>query len=148
MARARSSHQSCSLVRSTSTVRARPGPPPSLAQSFVLCLVLRGLAAWHLHVIGVPCFPLPSVLPTRVGPVTNLFACCGANAEGVVQIVSALAYAQGRVVLVFHGPQFFVLSHDLINMQWFTISDMHVIISRFVTHTVPLGQHNVQLTWG
>ena len=89
----------------------------TLAQSFVLAVVLCGLAVWHLHVRGTLSFPPLSVLPTRVGPVTNVFACQGTDTEEIAQIVGALAVACERVVFVFPGPRSFALSEDLVGMH-------------------------------
>ena len=82
-----------------SPLLVQPPPPPP-----VLSVVLQGLVVWHLHVPGALSYPPPAILPTRVGPVTNVFACQGTHTEEVVQVVDALATAQERVVLVFQGP--------------------------------------------
>ena len=139
----------CPLTRGSSTaaVRVRPGPPLSLTQSFVLAVVLRGLAVWHLHVRGALSFPPPSALPTRVGPVTNVFACQGTDTEEVSQIVDALATEGERVVFVFPAPRAFALSEGLVGMRWYTVSSVYVIMSRTVTHTSPLGHRNLHPTW-
>ena len=56
---------------------------------------------WHLHVRGALSYPPPVVLPTRVGPVTRVFACQGTGTKEVVLVVDALAIAHERVVLVY-----------------------------------------------
>ena len=131
----------------STAIRVGPGPPLSFKQSFVLSIVLRGLSVWHVHARGTLSFPLPTVLPTRVGPVTNVFACQGADMEEVAQIVGAMATLQERMVFVFPSPRSFALHTDLSNMRWYAVSDVYVIMSWTVTHTVPLGQHNLDPQW-
>ena len=97
------------------------------------------MAVWHLHVRGTLSFPPPLVLPTRMAPVTSVFACQGADTEEIAQIVGAMATLQGRVVFVFPIP---ILHEDLSNMRRYAVSGVYVTMSRTVTHTAPIGQHD------
>ena len=126
-------------VPCSAAIGVRTGPHLSFEQSFVLSVVLRGLAVWHLHVRGTLSYPPPSVLRTRVGPVTNVFASQGTDIEEVPQIVGAMASLQKREVFVFPGNRSFALHADLHNMRWYAVSGVYVIMSRTVTHTSPLG---------
>ena len=130
-------------VMNAPAVRIRPGPHLSLALSFILSVVLPGLVVWHLHVRGTLSYPPPQVLPTRVGPVTNVFACHGDDTEEVVQVVEALTVVHERVVLVFQGPREFALSQTLKDMRWFASGDVYVVMSWTVMHYAPLGQHDL-----
>ena len=67
----------------------------------MLSWVLCGLAVWHLHVRGTLNFPPPPVMPTRVGPVTNVSAWQGADTEEVAQIVGTMATLQGMYFFSF-----------------------------------------------
>ena len=82
-----------------------------------------------------------------MGPITSVFACQGADAEEVAQIVSTMATLQERVVFVIPSSRNLALHTDLGDMRWYTVSDVYVIMSRTVTHTTPIGQHDLDPQW-